>query len=441
MHSDNRNTQMSQREGQIHAQRVLACSVAGSSQGTQSSNTVPSNCITKDSGRILRCGIDSLYLSYWGEMSDESSIRLTKLKELAKSDLQDAVSLAQLTLNDRLFEVAAYGKHPYAYVLKNHSFRLQVSKQAAKRTPLAYCKISSEMLTNLSPDVVVADLSKIVSGIGYLTDAPKVSRADLCVDFTTDFPIDQIQNAEWVTKARSFAQYTDDRRFSGFAIAAGGVLSARLYNKTLELKKNPRPYLETLWLAQGWDGVSDVWRLEFQFQRQALRDFNVDTYQKLIESLAGLWNYATLDWLRHTVPNPNDKTQTRWPSSSLWKLIQEVQWNGINELQRKDSERSKGPTDRSLFINGLSPLTSFMAREQIFDVDEAGLAFINAARGFHNKLSIEDSRSDFESYVSSKVREKIRAFSIARNLPVGGGPHPADKAVADDYRKRSNGDY
>lgn len=50
------------------------------SQGTLSSNTVPSNCINTSQTKILRVGIDSLYLSYQGELFEDKSIRLNQLK-------------------------------------------------------------------------------------------------------------------------------------------------------------------------------------------------------------------------------------------------------------------------------------------------------------------------------------------------------------------------
>ena len=448
MHSDNRKTKTSQREGQIHAPRVLASSVVGSSQGTQSSNTVPSTYIPSDSSRILRTGIDSLYLSFQGEMADDISIRLNKLKELARSDLSGKASLSQITLHDHLFEVSGNGRNPFAFVLTDKWYRVEVSKQGAKSVPLAHCRISSELLTNAGPDFAVHDLSKVISEIGALSDLPSVSRGDLCADFVTDYPLESIHDGELVTKAKKFDYHIDQRQFSGVSVASGAILSARLYNKTLEMKKNPRPYLEELWRNAGWDGVSDVWRLEYQFRRQALRDLGVIRYSDLINSLAGLWEYCTHHWLRHTIPNPADTNQTRWLPSSLWLLMQSAPWSGVNEVHRVNSERSRGPTDRSLFINGLSTLTSFMARENILNAGEAASAYVEAAREYHNALAYASETGtgkgtgiDFENYVLTKIREKRKAYNTAKNLPLDDGAHPADKAVADEYRKRSNGDY
>ncbi len=58
-----------------------ARSPISSSKGTPSSNTVPSNCNNQYKTKILRNGIDSLYLSYQGELSQEGSIKLTELKK------------------------------------------------------------------------------------------------------------------------------------------------------------------------------------------------------------------------------------------------------------------------------------------------------------------------------------------------------------------------
>jgi hypothetical protein len=440
MHSDTNVFNGSRRDGHAHASRVLASPVAGFGQGTQSSNTVPSTYIHDGSSRILRTGIDSLYLSFKGELAEETSIRLNKLKELARDDLGSRTSLAQIKLHDHLFEVAGNGRHPFAYILSDAWYRVEVSKKDAKSAPLAHGRIASELLTTCGPDWAVGDLWKVIAAIGALSEPPSVSRGDLCVDFVTDYPIDQIQNSEWVTKARRFDSHIDERRFSGLSIAAGSPLSARLYNKTLEMKKNPRPYLERLWRDAGWDGVSDVWRLEFQLRRQALRDLRVSRYSDLADSLAGIWAYCTQKWLRHTQPLGADRNQSRWPLSPLWLLLQGAQWSGVNDVQRINSERSRGPSDRSLFVNGLSPLTSFMARDGYLDAGEASKAFMDAAKQFHDR-NANQTGVDFENYVSTKVREKRKTFNTAQNAPLDEGIHPADKAVANEYRKRSDGDY
>lgn len=426
--------------GQIHAPRVLARPVADFDQGTESSNTVPSTSIQEGSTYLLRASIDSLYVTYQGELSDLMSSRLTQLKTFAQSQLDSTSALSQITLGKTLFEVGGSGRHPFAYILSNAHYRLEIAKLGAKHTPMVHCKIASELLSCVPLDSIIQDLHDIVGSLGTVTGATNISRADLCVDFVTGYPLAGIQNNEWVTKARNFASHISDRQFSGFSIAAGAALSARLYSKTLEMKKNPRPYLEELWRFLGWDGTSEVWRLEFQFRRQALRDLSVVTYADLMTSLRGLWQYSTEKWLRHTIPSDTDGTQSRWPLSSFWEAIQTADWQGEKHLERVNLDFSRAPSDQFLFVNGLSPLTSFMARDGYIDAGEAVLAFFQAAQDFHNENSHETG-VDFENYICAKLAQKRKAYNTARNHPQGGGVHPDDKLVANEYRKQSDGDY
>ncbi|MCP5345365.1 MAG: hypothetical protein R3F41_04895 [Gammaproteobacteria bacterium] len=243
----------------------------GSGKGTQSSNTVPSNCIDTCNTRILRTGIDSLYLTYQGHLSDESSIRLTKLKKMAQSTSASSVNLAQFRVKKHVFEVKGNGRHPFAYILEDGTFRIEAAKQDAKQAPLAYAKVSSELLTVAGPKKALKVLKRVVDVLGPVTAGPNVARVDLCVDFLTDYPLENITDAEFVTKARTLARHSDMRQFSGISFAPRADLSARLYNKTIEMrsKNSPRPYLKSLWRKAGWDGEQDVWRLEFQLRRPA----------------------------------------------------------------------------------------------------------------------------------------------------------------------------
>lgn len=265
-----------------------------SSQGTLSSNTVPPTCIDNTSTRIIRTGIDSLYLSYEGDLSEENHIRLKELKKLAQAQESSLSSLAQISLSDHLFEVKDRGRHPFAYILVDNHYRIEVSSLGAKRLPLAHIQISSELLTQCGADLSVESLNGIVQSLGLVDGDPSVSRADLCVDFVTNFPLHQITDENWVTRAQNMNRYLDTRRFSGWSIGAGSI-KARLYNKSLELQKKPRPYLHSLYEALGVNDNEQVWRLEFELRRETLRQLQVTSFAQLVSSLAGLWIYATHD--------------------------------------------------------------------------------------------------------------------------------------------------
>ena len=407
-------------------------------EGTKSSNTVPSTCINDSNTKILRTGIDSLYVSYQGELTTESSIELKTLKELAQSNSPEKIALAQYFAYDHGFDVSDRGRHPFAYILRDNWYRIEIAKLGALRAPLAHSQISSELLTLKGPEKAVTDLTAIIEKIGLPSGPPNVSRVDLCVDFITDHPLNAIVDTDWVTKAKDMDRYSVQRQFSGWVIGRGKI-SARLYNKTLEMNKKPRPYLEELWIESGWDGHQDVWRLEFQIRRDCLRDLDIITFENLMHNLAGLWNYSTQNWLRLSIPNENDKTQTRWPTAPVWESLQSAIWTGNDKLTRKPPAKGRPPTYHYLFHTGLSAYHSFMAMEGINDPSEGAHAFHQAAKRYH------DSREhftglDFYDYVAQKVALKVRAYNTYRNPPPDDTLHPVDEAMAKAYRKQRDGE-
>ena len=84
------------------AQRPLVLNAAPS--GAQPSNTAPDNCIKPT--KPLRWGIDSLYLSYAGQLCDEWFSKLTDCKTNAQSENPHEHALAQVSIAGHLFEVA-----------------------------------------------------------------------------------------------------------------------------------------------------------------------------------------------------------------------------------------------------------------------------------------------------------------------------------------------
>lgn len=110
----------------------------------------------------------------------------------------------------------------------------------------------------------------------------RVSRVDLARDFTqwdysgsvSDFCtnlvaglIRPVHTTKWHVFGDSKGE---DHRVTG---ATWGVRTSfvycRLYDKMAELAvtKSHKPYLHAKWLSHGWDGVSSVWRLEFEVKK------------------------------------------------------------------------------------------------------------------------------------------------------------------------------
>ena len=404
--------------------------------GAPPSNTAPYNCINDNSTKILRCSIDSLYLSYPGHLYEEWNKKLQTLKAMAQSDEEMEKAQAQLTLGRHLFEVMGRGDGRFPYVLQDGALRISLSKPEALSMPLAYAQLSSESLTFSDVETLEADLRFVINSVGYVSDAPKNSRVDLCIDFVTNEPLETINDSAWVSRAHLINRYSNKRNFSGWVIGSGGAMSARLYDKTLEIKKSKKFYLHDIWKSEGWNEEQKVWRLEFQFRREVLKQLNILSVPDLLANLKNLWEYATNDWLRLTLPNSKDDTQTRWPNHPLWDILSNAPWKSDNPIKLKRTQLVRPPTDESLFVNGLGGITSFMAREGITDLGEGFGEYLEHAKLYHNRQE-RFTGNFFGAYIDLKVKQKGRKFNTLNNIE-------SDKAEikqqAKDYLKGKDGE-
>lgn len=129
--------------------------------------------------------------------------------------------------------------------------------------------------------------------------------------------------------------------FTGFAFGMGHHLSARLYNKSREIRRSRKTWFETIWeRAPGYRHPPggtvngsirshfDVWRLEFQLRRDAVREFTFKTgegsswldlasWDDCAANLDRAWHYLTRHWLRHGWRSADDRAVLSAPWRAL----------------------------------------------------------------------------------------------------------------------------
>lgn len=415
----------------------------GNPQGAPPSNTAPSNPDSGPPVRILRCGLDSLYLSYPGELSPDKARQLDKLKATAQSDNPASVCNAQIAIADHVFMVADRGRKGFPYILTDNWFRLELARNVSETgaRPFAYVQVSSELLTCSGAIAAEADLRAVVECFGIVSSLDaKVSRADLCVDFTTDYPLDVITDADWITRVRYLGRHVVKRKFSGWSFGRGGNIVARLYNKTLEMEDNPREYLKEEWAKAGWEPGQTVWRLEYQYRRPAMTELGISTFCDLIQRLGGLWAYGVESWLRLAdLETPADQRDR--PTHPLWLAFANVDWGTAREIARTLPPKGSLPGDHRLFL--MSDFTSFMAREDFLDPVAAWSVYWDAARSYHERRA-HFTGIDFKGYLIEKARHKVRLYSTMLNQPAANDDTPPDDPVespgARVYRKARDGE-
>ena len=384
---------------------------AGASAGAPSCNTAHANSI----GKVLRHGIDSLYVSYPGQLSEPMEKHLGALKQRAQSDSESVAAAAQLSIADHLFAVLDRGRKRFAYVLDDNWFSIAVSSGAAKAMPLAHVQISSELITAVGIPEAMQHLDAVIERLGACGQ-PTVSRADLFVDFITDVDLESFPKSAWVKRCKKRALYDDDDRFTGIAFGQGGKISARLYDKTHEILKSKKNYLKPIWAAAGWQEGQTVWRLEFQVRREALPETITSSIERFVQHQSiFVWSYCTSEWLRLTVPNENDETRSRWPNHPLWDVLAFL-GDVMGAPTRLRVPKQRIPSDDSLFKKGIWGLTSFMAREGITDLGEGFANYLRGMERFHAEASNQPEGSEaLERYIHRKVLVKGRRFNTIKN--------------------------
>lgn len=410
-------------------------------KGAPPSNTAPTNCkpLPKKFIQILNSGVDSLYLSYSGVLSDEQSAVLAALKKTAQSAFEVEHANAMYRHEEHLFSVSDKGAGRHPYVLSDKAYRMQLASPTAKQIPLAYVQVKSDWLAHNGVQNSYDNLTSIIKTFGSIEGPAKVSRSDHFIDFTCNFAFEDIQRIAWICRARQFSDYWNGQIFTGFSFGLGGDISARLYNKTEEIKKSKKDYLKGVWGKSGWDESNDVWRLEFQFKRKVLSEHQVMTVDDLLSRLGSLWVYATTHWLKLTIPSLTDDTKSRWPMHPLWAELVKADWGPYLETKVKPIRPNSAPTDRYLFEAGLGTLTSFMARENITDAAEANERYFQQAKIHHASKTLFTG-SDLQTHASEKAALKARKF----NLPFANCEKKAHEikiaALAEAYKRAKDGE-
>jgi hypothetical protein len=396
-----------QAEPQVSCAPAANASGSDTSPGAPPSNTAPAN-YNDGSTRIFRTGIDSLYLSWTGTLSQEFDELLSELREKARSPNPVEQSQAILQLLDHRFEVSDKGKGRFRYVLRDNWFHIQVSATQSTSMPLALVQIRSEVLSKSGYLQTVRKLEALLSHLGDITDQ-KISRIDICADFYTEFKLDSIPPDAWVRKAAKLDFHIDGSRFSGFSFGKRGVVSGRLYDKALEIESSQKTFFFSLWAEGGWLGELPVWRLEFQFRRSVLKEMGVNSTQDLDEKLNGLWQYCCQKWLRLTLPNHRDSARCRWPDHPLWVALKKANFGDGNLQPLYRTRKERLPSQEFLYVNGLGALTSFMASEGINSLDEAFRAYLDNARRYHSTRRA--SGNSLGTYINAKATLKARKFN------------------------------
>jgi hypothetical protein len=326
---------------------------------------------------IVAAGVDTLVVSASAEgLPEELVAALDACKHLAQEADEDVAT--DYTFCGHVFFCKPHGsQRHWRYILHCPNLHLELGL-GKKNHLVARARFSAVYLWEVGVDEAISALyALLVDLLGGEHFALHVSELHLCADVVGWEPSLEDANA-FITRGHNKTQRLDydgesegddsqerqerqerqetenetgytlpplsihhnGRRCAGFDFSRGAAHACCIYDKTKEISKSGKQWVQEVWLRNGWDGVSRVVRVEFRYKREALHELSVEEPYAMLCQLAGLWAYSTAKWLRHTIPT-EDANRGRWPLSPFWQAIQSATFDGdptpaVRERKRQD---------------------------------------------------------------------------------------------------------
>ncbi len=152
-------------------------------------------------------------------------------------------------------------------------------------------------------------------------------------------------------------------------------ISCCIYHKSAEIRqKSPtKAWFHDLWKRNGWDGSSEVWRVEFRLTREFLHSVHIEDVHDLPERLPSLWEYCAGrlgggsdglpdGWLRYVTPT-DDTNRSRWPVHPAWAVMQQAfstEDEGLGPLVRERIREKNIRQGLASVIGYLSTLSAWV---------------------------------------------------------------------------------
>ncbi len=266
-----------------------------------------------DNFNFLISGIDSLYVTYdvdtrTGKVDfGDLSYRQATLKDDRKRDA------LPITLGGLDLHLLPYGSHPYKWQFKHTDFTL---KLARLMSPALLVEFRSEALWSKGAPLLYQTILDFIGACGFRqVGGSTVSRADIAFDYHLphrDFTEDHV-----FSRLRKNSTYRSGKTTETIRYGTGDIVF-RAYDKSAEITQSSGKS----WFHDLWSRKDDVWRLEFQFRRDALKEHGIDDFGDLGERLPKM--LLKIAEGHTSIRRPNgDSNPARWPLHPLWQDLLE----------------------------------------------------------------------------------------------------------------------
>lgn len=324
--------------------------------------------------RELTSGIDALYLSARAVLSPTFLERLEERRRWA-GQLRVATPLE---IGDEIFAMAPHPWSRYRYCLEHRVARVGLT--VSRHLPTVRVQPRAETLHSLGPKGTAALAGKLLEPeLGTLSWS--VSRVDVFGDWQ-GWAFSAADAQRFSCRADARRTFEEQGRLTGFGFGSrkSKALYARVYDKSADMAKKGTTWWADIW-GDAYRDTDPVWRVEFEFAREALIEFDLSGVDEVLAGAGDLWRYAAGEWLTLREP-AKDTNRSRWPLAPEWRQVQQASLTsrlvGADRIARA---RRKASIARLLpgLTGYLASLAAVVGTE---DVDDTVVAAVRHLRDY-----------------------------------------------------------
>lgn len=274
---------------------------------------------------VLRAGLDTVEVSFSGELSEESITMFDDAKRRAQ--IADGPVPVRIGVVELMMMPTAFGR--WSWRVTEPRFSVVAKRRAGVGGVILQARFSSFGLTNEHPDLLWLVIRTLVESLGNLKELG-VARADVCVDIQGWHPSEaDMKNIVCPASYRGTCGTADN--VQTYQFGKRDVL--RIYDKSTEILVSKKGWLRYVWACNpAFEPESPVWRVEYQATREVLRQVGICTTDSLLLDPGRLLDFG-MSWACFRAPT-GDKTKTRWPEDPRWAQIRAAVFGGT-PLQRR----------------------------------------------------------------------------------------------------------
>lgn len=380
--------------------------------------------------------VDALVIAFQVALSPAARDELRERQAIA-----DEYGLAELRLETQCFALRR-SRRLNCVPFENADVRCMFDEQGPGGWNLEVVVRAAFLATHpLSTAVRLA--TEVALALGTIV-ATRLRRVDLCADFV-GFPLrrddseriasrarhdvfigeskDSDEASAELCKPRVREHHKANLEVTGFTVAPGNPLMARIYDKTAELRLSGREEKRLIeyanWSTNGWNEADDVTRIEFQLRGEILDELRLRDVQSLEQRLDAVWQ-TCVNCFRFGQPDSATR-RSRCKLDERWQAVQAVQFaHHASPIKRA---RIRGGASAEHAMGALiSRLASTSRLRRINLVSPDGEVF-SSERNFAASMS----EGEATEFVLTYARSRCDAFAIefAETITTKLRPHAA----------------